>query len=247
MRLLCIDFETTGLNTKEDRITEIGTILWDTELKKPLDVHNLLVWDDTYPKIPDVIVELTGITDEMLEEFGHGPKQCFGWLSTLVEKHRVDYVVAHNGKSFDKPFLIEELNRHGIQAPALRSLPWIDTKTDIPLYMPVQSNSLKYLAAEHGLCPNKFAHRAVFDVMTMLSILNEYMLDQVIARSKEKDVIVRAMFSIKDPDFQQVKAAVQAKGFRWELAKKRWVKRLKESDVEKFKNDCSFEVLALQE
>lgn len=60
---IAIDLETTGLNPKTDRILEVGAVRVEgNEIREQL--HFFV---DPGRKIPERIVELTGITDDMLE------------------------------------------------------------------------------------------------------------------------------------------------------------------------------------
>lgn len=68
--ILVFDFETTGLNPLQSEIIEIGAILLKKEgleyvIKKEL---NVLIKQPTL--LPEKIVEITNITDELLEKEG---------------------------------------------------------------------------------------------------------------------------------------------------------------------------------
>ena len=58
-----LDIETTGLNPEYDRIIEIGALR--DRNNKVFDEFSCFVNPDR--KIPDSVIELTGITDDMLE------------------------------------------------------------------------------------------------------------------------------------------------------------------------------------
>ena len=246
MRLLGIDFESTGLDTATDRITEVGLALWDCESQRPLVTIGMFLYDEkTYPKLPEEVVRITGITDEMLVEFGTDPTTNLKWLDSFCKEHRVDYLVGHNIAGFDRPLLFAELDRLGVAAPSLRTLPWLDTLSDIPFPTQPDSMKLKYLAGDHGfLMP--FAHRAVFDVLTCLQVLSKYDIQQVIAHSQIPTVVVRAVVSFAEKDL------AKAKRFSWEKLgdktyAKCWVKNIKANVVEQFIKECGFPVVILKE
>lgn len=236
MRILGIDFETTGLDTAKDRITEMGVALWDVPTQRPLMTVGTFLHDKTYPPQSEEIVRLTGITDELLAEFGTDPAQNLRWLDGFCTKHQVEYLVAHNGENFDKPLLMAELARHGVEAPCLRSLPWIDTRTDIPFATEPDSRRLNHLALDCGFI-NPFAHRAVFDVLTMLRVLVHYPIQDVLAYQKIPFVVVRAMVGYEDRE----KAKKQR--FSWEkigeqVFPKQWVKKVKQNLLDQELASC---------
>lgn len=236
MRLLGLDFETTGLDTSKDRITEMGVVLWDGLSKQPLTLAGVFFRDDTYPKQTDEIIGFTGITDGILAEFGSDPSQNLWWLNAFCAKHKVEYIVAHNGENFDRPLLYAELTRHGVDAAPLRALPWIDTRTDIPFPSEPDSRKLKHLALDCGFI-NPFAHRAVFDVITMLKVLSHYELADVLEYQRIPFCTVRALVSYDERE----KAKTQR--YSWErigekLYPKVWVKRIKENQLNKEVETC---------
>ena len=93
---MVLDLETTGTSVTDDRITEIGAVrLVDG---KVTEKFSTMVNPER--KIPEIVVELTGITDDMVanaptfaEVAGDIYKFCYGSI-----------IVAHN-IGFDYPFL----------------------------------------------------------------------------------------------------------------------------------------------
>lgn len=235
MRLLGIDFETTGLDTANDRIYEVGMVLWDTALSKPLIPLGMILRDDALLEkarqtdVAAMMLRVSGVTPELIEEFGADPKAGFARIDKFCHEHGVDYLVAHNGENFDRPMLMSELTRHSVDAKPLRELPWIDTRVDIPFKEEPSSRRLNHLAADHGFL-NPFPHRAVFDVLTMLKVLSHYPIDAVLEFQKIPFVTVRAVVSYEDRQL--------AKDLRYSWEKigektfpKMWVKRVKENQL----------------
>lgn len=225
MRLLGLDFETTGLDTSSARITEMGLALWDVPTKRPLVTVGAFLHDSSYPPQSEDIIRLTGITDAMLSEFGTEPAANLRWLDGFCAKHQVKYIVAHNGENFDKPLLMSELARHSVEAGCLRALPWIDTRTDIPFASEPDSRRLNHLALDAGFI-NPFQHRAVFDVLTMLRILSNYDIKHVLEYQSIPFVTCRAVVSFNE------KEKAKAQRFSWEKIGEKtypkfWVKRIK--------------------
>jgi DNA polymerase III subunit epsilon len=243
-RVLGLDFETTGLDTSKDRIIEVGAILWEVETKRPLVTLGLLYRDETTPPLTEETVRITGITDDNLKEFGTAPKPNLEWLDKFCHTHRVEYLVAHNGNSFDKPLLMAELDRYGLPAPTLRSLPWLDTRWDLPFATEPDSRKLKHLALDVGVV-NSFPHRALTDVFTMMLVLSHYPFDDVVAASKIPMILVRAMVEFKD------KEKAKAKQYRWtEVGEYKrpgcWIKLIRENKFEDEKKLCDFPVIRIE-
>lgn len=230
MRLLGIDFETTGLDPEKDRVTEMGLVLWDVEKKQPLMAQSFFFYEPAFPEVSADITRLTGITRPMLEEFGYPPPRILMGLVQFCEKHKVEYVVAHNGENFDKPFLMAELDRHSVPRGVLGELPWIDTRSDIPFPTEPDSRKLKHLALDCGFI-NPFAHRALFDVLTMMRILSHYDIHEVLAFQKIPWAVVRALVNFDNKDL------AKAQRYSWEkvgdvVKPKCWIKKIKENKMD---------------
>jgi DNA polymerase-3 subunit epsilon len=162
MKVLGLDFEITGLSPENDRITEVGAVLWDWNLSAPVCLLSSFV--DPQRAIPAEITALTGITDQLIEDYARTEEDVFADLDYLIS--RADCVMAHNGTTFDKPFCVAAYSRVGRVIP---NKPWLDTRTDIKYPEHITTRNLRHLASEHSFL-NPFAHRAVFDVLTMLKV-----------------------------------------------------------------------------
>lgn len=229
MRLCGVDFETTGLDVRECRIVEIGAVLWDTDLAQPLKMYSAFV-DPMFDVTPE-IVGLTGITNEMIQEFAANEIDAMTRLSEIMAEG--EYAVAHYAQDFDRPvFAAASCRALGLEWAGSQ---WIDTSIDIVYPPHIKTRNLKHLAAEHGFL-NPFPHRALFDVMTMLTILQQYPLDAIIARSKEPTVFLQAYVEFKEKD------KAKERGFRWAPQSKIWWKSMKASDVNAEVEACDFGV-----
>lgn len=225
-----IDFETSGLSPKEDRITEVAAVLWDTEKKSPLLVFNKFV--DCGVEISEKITQLTGITQQMINDYGEDPERVMKLLNNFCGM--ADYFVAHNAP-FDRGFYTEECLRHKFVIP---SIPWIDTCTDLPVPPEKKARKLLHMAAEHGIL-NPFSHRAVTDVLTMLMIASKYDPRVVEECSRVENITVRAMVQFETKD----KASSQ--GYRWDKSqgvKGVWLKNIKANMLEEERKQCDFPV-----
>lgn len=193
MLILGVDFETTGLSPEQHLITEVGAVLWDTKLHSPVKLMGYLVktgLDAFEPKI----IRLTGITPEMCES--HGVESERGLKQLLAMHQQADACCAHNA-SFDHGFFRAWLAKHEYSLDYDDKL-WIDTRTDLP-FEPEWSRKLGHLAYEHGFL-NPFPHRALFDVMTMLRILDNYDVDTIVEMANSPSITVKAIVGFADKD-----------------------------------------------
>ena len=87
--------------------------------------------------------------------------------------------------------------------------PWIDTCTDVPYPPSVGSRTLRYLAADH-LFINPFPHRAIFDVMTMLTVLSHYNVEEIAVLAKSPVIHVQAKVGYDERE------KAKARGYMWE-------------------------------
>lgn len=233
MKILGLDLESTGLDLKADAIIEVGAVLWCTERRTALKMYSEFV--DPLRPIPPEITVITGITSEVVEEYGVSEQEALSVIAGLMGQ--ADYVAAHFGNLFDKPFLEGAYAR-------MMSLPpekvWLDTSIDVQYGERVKTRNLLHLAAEHGFLPGH-SHRAVFDVMTMLRILDQYDLDTVIARAKEPMVFLEACVSFEE------KEKAKERGYRWCPPKRVWWKAFKFTDSIVERAECGFNTRILPE
>ncbi len=156
---------------------------------------------------------------------------------------KADLVVAHNGNRFDKPMFDEFCNRAEMSNP-FNEISWLDTMTDINYPESCRARNLLYLAAYHGFI-NPFAHRAVFDVVTMLKILSFYDINECVDIMNSPTVYLVALVSFNRKD----EAKAQGYGwqpninFTWNDGKAGfWVKKVKACNVTDEMLEESFEV-----
>lgn len=233
MLLLGLDLETTGKDVKVDQIIELGAVLWDTEKNSPVLILSEMVWYDGIwdgaSSTKEDIEKITKISYKELQSFGSHPKDVLNKLESIMRPNRfrpnIVAIVAHNGNEFDKPLLLNNLKKWGIELP---DIPWIDTMNDVPYDTSIQARKLTYLAAEHSFI-NPFAHRAVFDVLTMFKVLSFYDIDWIIKLSKEPSITLIANTVPPWQDGGKSNEEAKSKGFRWNG--KAWAKIIRESQL----------------
>ncbi|WP_425447477.1 PolC-type DNA polymerase III [Dethiothermospora halolimnae] len=152
------DIETTGLSPKHDEITEIGAV--KIKNNKIVDKYSQLINPER--KIPEKIVKLTGITDEMVKD-----KPTIN--EVLPEFHNFigdSVLVAHNA-SFDMGFINEKFSKLDI----ILSNPVLDTlQLSRQLFTELKSHRLNKVA-KHLNVSLENHHRAVDDSEATANIL----------------------------------------------------------------------------
>ena len=103
---VAFDLETTGLSSKNDRIIEIGAVI----MKNGEEVDRFQTFVDPERTLDRKIVELTGITDEMLK----GAPKIEEVLPKFLEFIGGRVLVAHNS-DFDTGFIRAECQRQGYE------------------------------------------------------------------------------------------------------------------------------------
>jgi len=231
MYILGVDFETTGLAESKDTITEIGAVLWDWENKKPALLMSELIAIPENVSLNQVVVEMNGITEQLLAEFGSEPAAALNRLNKMGEK--ADYIMAHNAE-FDKRFYVSSTELAGV-VPLLCGKLWLDSAADVEYPKNISVRKLTFLAAEHNFL-NPFKHRAVFDVLTMFRVVQGYKIERIIRSATEPKYELKA----KVPFDSRQRA--KERSFRWDDKNMEWVKTVKESMLKKELKCCNFEV-----
>lgn len=236
MKVLGIDFETQDADSKTTRATEVGAVLYDYEpgIKpqfREVDRYNPLIWDDAYPAQTEQIVELTGISDEMLKQEGRSPLLVFPAVLSFI--HKADLIVAHK-VSFDKSVLVNNVKRIGGEVPEKE---WLCTLTNFPWPKRFTCRKLSHLAYEHGIMVDpRTLHRADADVDLMMRLIGEcYDFEQILAYARTPWIYLKADIVPPWTDGGLQSEFAKGLGFSWEQVRnveehkwpKKWVKRVK--------------------
>ena len=216
MKVLGLDVETTGLNHETDYITEIGCVLYDVEKKAPMVIGNWLLEVPETVEITPLITKLTGIDRPMLNTYGVDPVLVLTELKAMIAM--ADCYMAHNAQ-FDKGFIEDFTGEES-------TIPWICSKANLPheevLGRKVSSKSLEALSGYYSVV-NAFAHRALFDVLTMLKIAEQHDLYEALKYAQEESLTFFAMVSYEDKD------KAKEMGFSWCGKRRRWYMEIPQS------------------
>jgi DNA polymerase III alpha subunit (gram-positive type) len=247
--LFCtIDFETTGLNTEELEITEMGWVLHTHQ--KIIGLHNYMIKPSG--RIPEALEKLIGITNEDVELYG--VSHMFALTTFIADLYfsgfpRIDYFIGYNGTPFDSKIFkrymknyFKVCNDESQKAlePIVLGVPWLDTMNDIPFPPEFKNRTLRYLALDHGHVMNK-AHRAVFDCLASFDIFKQYSIESILKSKDDPEISIKALIKHPWVDGSKSKDWVKASGFRG--SKKDdgtydWVKKIRKSQLTQIRNEC---------
>jgi len=216
--MMGVDVETTGLSCETDQIIEFAFSIWDMRTKKPVLMRSDLIRHDGL-EVPPNITDITNITTKDITSWGEYPSLVY--VEFLKYAQDMDFLVAHNAP-FDKGFIFHHLKEFGVEE-TIGHIPWIDTVSDVP-WKTDGSRKLGYLAYDHNFI-NPFSHRALFDVCTMMKLLSEYDIDEVVRRHKIPTKKVIANVSFQDKDL------AKERGFKWDGENKQWWMNMKEDEL----------------
>ncbi|ABR48830.1 DNA polymerase III, alpha subunit [Alkaliphilus metalliredigens QYMF] len=186
---IVFDIETTGLSNRNDRITEIGAVkIKDSQV---IDKFSALVNPEM--KIPSKIVELTGITDDMVVDKQTIDVILPGFLAFIGSSP----VVAHNS-DFDMGFIRENANR--IERTIENQV--IDTLKLSRILLPqLKRHRLNSIAKELNVSLENH-HRAVDDAQATAEIFVKF-----IELLKQKEVYTLEEVNtklVKDVDYKKL-------------------------------------------
>ena len=223
-RVLILDTETTGLDSRSENIIELAMLAVDLDLQTGQLVGEVEVYEDFEDPgrpIPPEITKLTGITSKDVQ----GQKLDEAKIKDMVE--RADLIVAHNA-GFDRPFVENRLEVFEHKAWAC-SFAGIDWKAQ-----GLGSAKLEFLCSELGWFYD--AHRAQVDCHALLRVLSSPLkpssetkplngLQQLFKSAENTRIVVKAFgspFETKDK--------LKARGYRWDAEARVWYTAVKSAE-----------------
>ena len=189
MKFIVLDTETTGLNTREDRITEIGCIKVDENLIEVDQYHQYI--NPEY-KISSGAESVTGLTNDILKGYPTFKEIQDNFLS-FIDK---DIIIAHNAK-FDITIINSELRRNGKD---ILTNDFIDTLLLSRQKFPGYHANLDALSERLAIVTNREKHGALLDAYILLDVYRE--LIKVNRRSELKFTHVNIDWSKRKPRYE---------------------------------------------
>lgn len=210
-RVIVLDTETTGLDSKNESIIELAMLSVLVDAATGLPVGPVTVYEsfeDPGKPIPPPITEITGIDDSMVQ----GQRIDDAVVNALVQE--ADLVVAHNA-GFDRPFVEARL-------PVFATKPWncsfagIDWKKEGS-----GSAKLEFLASERGWFYD--AHRAQVDCHALLQVLASPLSDGKTGLSRLLDGAGQTRYKLRATGAPfESKDKLKARGYRWDGEGRVW-------------------------
>lgn len=183
---VCVDVETTGLSSKNDKLIEIGAVkVADGQIKD--EFHSLL---QPGRKLPAGIVALTGITDDMLAQ---APKA--GEVMASFGEFCEDLPLLGHQLIFDFSFLKRAMVNEKLTFDKMG----LDTLKISRAYLPeLESRSLGYLCRHFAI--EHTAHRALGDARAtkqLYDILCELFYEKSVAEESKVFFPSRLIYNVK--------------------------------------------------
>lgn len=159
---ICLDCETTGLDTENDRILEVACALFTFE-KIETSFESLI---DPERVISQESKAIHNISDEMVKNKPKA-KEILPKLIKFIDKH----IIVGHGINFDVTIITNEAKRAQIPC-SIKENKQIDTLRLARLYGESPTNSLENLR-KHFNIEYEGAHRAMSDVLVNIAVFKQ--------------------------------------------------------------------------
>lgn len=163
-----VDLETDSLDIKTARPLEVACVLVDVPtLRVVWAVSEVVRWDDLI--VDAEITAINGINERLTRTARRAVDEVMRDTAVMMSCARA--IVGHNAVAYDKPIM----ERYA----ELPKIPWIDTKTDLPLQKKTTSRRLGHLCADYGIAP-RGAHEALGDCLAVVELLKFFNVEELV-------------------------------------------------------------------
>ena len=185
-----LDIETTGLSFRTEKITELGAV----KIKNGEIIDEFECFVNPEKPIPERVVEITHITDEMVKDAGTIKEVLPKFLEFMGDS----VLVAHNA-SFDIGFIKYNAEQLGYKLENT----YIDTlRLAKEIFPDFKKYKLGLIADKLGITV-EVAHRALDDVITLVKVFNvmmEKMKEKGVTKIGEIDAKCQGEINVKNLD-----------------------------------------------
>jgi len=236
MILLSLDFETTGVDPANDRVIEVGAVLWSTGQHRILESAGFFVKTDV--AISQEITGITGIHPAAVERFGYDSHAALENVLAMAEL--AESFLGQNIVKFDRKVLMNWMVREGVPAPLIEKVKQrlvIDTFTDLPDFPGGKLAHMLVDAPKPSI--NLFPHGALADALSTIVLMDQFNLDKVVERAKSPMIVVQSLH----PRERNEDAKKLLRPLIWNNPRKIWWKPIKALDFEGLKAKSPFELI----
>jgi DNA polymerase-3 subunit epsilon len=209
-----LDTETTGTNSAQDKIIELGIVLVEVCPQTGQAYRIIRVFNELeYPGMP--IPEESSLIHHITDEMVAGKRINDAEVESLMSG--VSLVIAHNA-SFDRAFVEARFPIFATKewACSFREIPWSEEG--------ISSGKLEFLAYNCGF--HYTGHRASIDCHALLEVLQSVLplsgtlaMQSLLKNARQTEIKVSALGS----PFES-KDALKDRNYRWNAEKKVWAK-----------------------
>jgi DNA polymerase-3 subunit epsilon len=199
-----LDIEATGLSHLNNKLIELGMVKFeysdDGKIFKLLDEFHS--YQDPKEPIPSFIVELTGITDEIVRDHNIDENHVLKYLQD------VDIIIAHNAR-FDRAFFESSF-------PNIPPKAWGCSMSDINWRKEdITSSKLDYIAYRYGFFYE--GHRAIADCLAGIHILaqNSFVSNQPLLKILLNNALELEFQLWAKGACYESKDLLKSRGYRW--------------------------------
>ncbi|MCL2863584.1 MAG: 3'-5' exonuclease [Methanimicrococcus sp.] len=168
-QIVLLDVETTGLTTETDQIIELAATRYynGDAIGIEEQIYSVLVKLPKGKSLPQKIIELTNITDNMLETEGVLEQEAAGLFADIFLPAKKTLIIAHNTQ-FDLSFVLKMLEKCNKSIPAAFDI--LDTLT-VLRDRKAHPHSLKDAIEYYKIAGVENTHRAADDVKALYEVV----------------------------------------------------------------------------